>query len=649
MAIIRNERCPECAAVGRDSTSNHAIVFEDGGKLCNRSDLHESGYRYYQAPTGQDPILDAGIDGRTKYSPEQFQEIELEGKLKSDFLRHLALSGMRQQDQYEVMSQAERDDLEEGWRLDKEHFDSLRIKHLIDRQIHGKYAKLYNVKVGLDANGKVARHYYPRYEDGEWIGAKCRTLPKDFRTGHLGRMWGDTELFGEHTLPEVLASGRRMHTLLLVGGEADAMAAQEMLTESQKGTRYEGQLFHVWGVSDGESAIKQILRRRDVINQFNKVLVGFDDDEVGQKLNREVAKIFNGKVQKLPMPPGSSDPNDALKRQLHSAFVNSWWNPCDVFEGVNIKSVSSIKNELKQGLPATGCSWPWPSLNPLTLGIRENNLILYGAGSGVGKTEVLREVVKCLVDQGRSVGVINTEDPYTKVARSFIGKWIDKRIELPPNNDPDSEGYRKLFDYTEEDANDAIDYVSGLNQLWFADLTDSRSIESIMEQVNEMYNNGCTDIVIDNLTGIEVNNKTSEREGIDEALKTLGMYKDSKKITIHLVSHLKTVGMGRTTHEEGGEVYLSDFRGSRSIGFWASYALAVQRNTQADTMEERTTTYIKIVKDRDQGIHTGKKVTIIGDEHTGRLVEPSQRRELRNKNKSTTVDQPTDEREGDFA
>lgn len=253
---------------------------------------------------------------------------------------------------------------------------------------------------------------------------------------------------------------------------------------------------------------------------------------------------------------------------------------------------------------------------------------------------MLREVVKCLVDQGRSVGVINTEDPYTKVARSFIGKWIDKRIELPPNNDPEDPGYREILDYDEDDANDAIDHVAGLGQLWFANLIDSRSIDNIMEQANEMYTNGVTDIVIDNLTGIEVNNKTSEREGIDEALKTLGMYKDSKKLTIHLVSHLKTVGLGRTPHEEGGEVYLSDFRGSRSIGFWASYAIAAQRNTQAETMEERTTTYLKIVKDRDQGIHTGTKVMLMGDERTGRLIEPFQRRKA--KGKSTAVDKPED-------
>lgn len=637
MSIVQNIPCPACQENGHDTTGNHLMVFQDGGRLCNRSHFHKSGERLYIAPDGNDPVFDSEINGKIRYSPEQFEELEREGKIKDEFTRQLAMSGMKERDRWEVMSEEERESLQEEWRLDVEHFNNLSIRSLITRSIHGIYAKLYNVRVGLDAKGSVARHYYPKYEKGEVVGAKCRELPKDFRFGHLGKQWGDFQLFGEHTLQAVLDSGRRMDTLLLVGGECDAMAAQEMLVESQKSTNYEGRLFHVWSPVDGESAVEQIRKRKSAINAFKTVLLGFDDDDTGRALTREVARIFPNKTKKLVMPGGAKDPNDCLKRGLDSAFVSAWWSPKEVFEGVTVKSVSSIKDELKAGQPKAGLSWPWPSLNPLTLGIRYHQLILYGAGSGVGKTEVLRHIVKHLVEEhGESVGVISTEDPYVKVARSFIGKWIDKRIELPPNNDKTSVGYRKAFDYTTDEVDDCIDYVAGLNSLYFADLSDSRSLKAVMEQIEEFYTMGVKHIVIDNLTGIEVKTDGggNEREGIDEALKTMGMYKDNKEVTIHLVSHLKTVGMGRTPHEEGGEVMLSDFRGSRSIGFWASYAIAVQRNTMAETVEEKTLTYLKIVKDRDQGLYTGHKVPLLGDEQTGNLMEPGQRR------KSTTVDKP---------
>lgn len=654
--IIRNEPCPACQENGHDKTGNHLMVFEDGGKLCNRSHFHSSNERLYIAPDGSDPVFGSEVNGKIKYSPEQFRELELEGKIKDEFTRQLAMSGMKERDRYEVMTADEREALEEEWALDVKHFKSLKIKHLIDRQIHGKYAKLYDVRVGHDDQGKVARHYYPKHEHGEVVGAKCRTLPKDFKFGHLGKQWGDFELFGEHTMADVIESGRgRMDTLVLTGGECDAVAAQEMLTESQSGTPYAGRLWHVWSPTDGESSVEQIRRRKQAIGAFKNILLAFDDDDTGRKLTREVARIFPNKVRKVNMPSGAKDPNDCLKRGLASAFVDAVWNPKEVFEGITVKSVSSIKGELKAGTPKPGLSWPWPSLTPLTLGIRPHQLILYGAGSGVGKTEVLRHIVKHLVEEhGESVGVLSTEDPYVKVARSFIGKWINKRIELPPNNDKASPGYRKAFDYTDDEVDDVIDYVAGKNQLFFADMTESRSISAVMEQVEELYTMGVRHVVIDNLTGIEVQDgRGNEREGIDEALKTFGLYKDGKEITIHLVSHLKTVGLGRVPHEEGGEVLLSDFRGSRSIGFWASYAIAVQRNTQADSIEEKTTTYLKIVKDRDQGIYTGHKVVLVGDPDTGNLLEPSQRK------RSTPVDKPKPDKEatlreedsdtGDFA
>ena len=34
--IIGDEPCPKCREKGRDKSGNHLIVFEDGGKHCNR-------------------------------------------------------------------------------------------------------------------------------------------------------------------------------------------------------------------------------------------------------------------------------------------------------------------------------------------------------------------------------------------------------------------------------------------------------------------------------------------------------------------------------------------------------------------------------------------------------------------------------------
>jgi twinkle protein len=244
---------------------------------------------------------------------------------------------MRQADAYAVMTDEEKLRMEEEWNLDVEYFNSLKIKNLVSRHIRGEIAKFYNVRVGCSSDGTVSRHYYPRYSQGAIIGAKCRTLPKDFTAGTLGRTWGAGELFGQNTLQDVLNSGRRKDTLILVGGECDAMAAQQILLESQKGTQWEGKFFHVWSPMKGEHCIQEILDNKEEIAKFKKILVAFDADETGEKLNKDVARLFRGKAMKLQYPSGCKDANSCLVHSKGKEFVDAFFNPVEVFGGGKLK------------------------------------------------------------------------------------------------------------------------------------------------------------------------------------------------------------------------------------------------------------------------------------------------------------------------
>ena len=152
-------------------------------------------------------------------------------------------------------------------------------------------------------------------------------------------------------------------------------------------------------------------------------------------------------------------------------------------------------------------------------------------------------------------------------------------------------------------------------------------MEKVEQTCLEFEAMGISNIIIDNLTGIKLDERQfgGKVGALDECVKRIGTIKDRHKVTIFLVSHLTRPGGNRTQHEEGGEVILSDFRGSGAIGFWASYALGIERNTRAETLDERTTTYISCVKDRDQGIFSGTRIMLKGDIATGRLREPQAR------------------------
>lgn len=384
MSIVRNEPCPMCKEMGHDSRGNHLLVFEDGGKYCSHKSWHRNGSIFYLPADGSNPLLDMEIDGTIKYTFDQFKELESSGKLSNPNIRLVALSGMRGEDRYAVSSKEERESMIEEMSRDRDYFEGLKIRNLIDRHIRGEVAKIYNVRVGLGLDGKTARHYYPVYDrtSGEWKGAKCRTLPKDFRYDHLGWLWGDSLLFGQHILPAESGVASRMDTLLLVGGECDAMAAFQMLLDSKKGTKYEGQYPHVWSPTKGEKALSEILANKDVINKFKKLIVCFDNDEVGQELNKKVARVFREKTMKLVLPSGCKDPNDCLKQGRGTEFVDAWWNPVDPFEGGVLSPISKYRESAKK-TPEMGLSWPWPDLDNVTYGIRPYWLGVLGAGTGV--------------------------------------------------------------------------------------------------------------------------------------------------------------------------------------------------------------------------------------------------------------------------
>jgi twinkle protein len=599
--------------------------FADGGKYCSRSHFHEDGKPYYEKGDGIDAILEMDINGDINYTASQWQELADQGKLDNPAVRAIGFAGLKNKVKWLVANEEELAQLQKEVELDKEYFNGLRCRNLVDRHITADIAAFYNVRVGMNEEDKVARHYYPRYDhEMNWVSAKCRTLPKEFSFDHLGNM-SETKLkmFGQYTLNRILKEGGRMNKLLLVGGECDAMAGQKMLYDAATG-QYKGKYYHVWAPNNGEKAMEDILENAETIRQFDEIIVAFDNDETGTEMNRAIAKLFRGKVKYLVYPDGCKDANDCLKKGLEKEFVNAWFNPVDAANySTMIKSAGDLADKAKAKVKM-GLSWFNPKLNAITLGIRKYMLITIGAGSGVGKTHFTKEVCFHLIQKhNEPVGVIYLEEPAEKTLRSYAGRSINKRIELPAYNPEDPDDiYDVTRDYTEEAKNKAVDAMVESNMLFIADTGGDKSLETVMRCIDDFMAMGITNVVLDNLTAITLpsGNKV---EALDTAMKELGTYKDAHPITLFLISHLKKVGgegSPRKPHTLGGEVYESDFRGSGSIVFWSNYVLAIERNTMASNDLEKRITTVRCVKDRDQGLKTNETVTLYGDPETGKLI-----------------------------
>jgi twinkle protein len=73
-------------------------------------------------------------------------------------------------------------------------------------------------------------------------------------------------------------------------------------------------------------------------------------------------------------------------------------------------------------------------------------------------------------------------------------------------------------------------------------------------------------------------------------------------------------------HEEGGQISLSELRGSASIAQLSDMVIGLERNQQAEDELSRNTTTVRVLKNRFSGL-TGPATTLQYDKFTGRMKE----------------------------
>lgn len=147
-SIIRDEPCPKCRENGRDKRGDHLLVFEDGGKYCNRCGYTEKG-------DGVELVKDR----MWKANETPLEEIE--------------------------------------------HLPFMAIN---ERKISKSTCEHFKVHTELsEQNGEAYAHYYPVTKAGKISGFKKRTLPKTFAS--IGDSRGVVEMFGQYVSP---LSGKRL-------------------------------------------------------------------------------------------------------------------------------------------------------------------------------------------------------------------------------------------------------------------------------------------------------------------------------------------------------------------------------------------------------------------------------------------------------
>jgi len=422
--------------------------------------------------------------------------------------------------------------------------------------------------------------------DGEVVAQKVRYAGKEFNV--RGSLKG-VGLYGQH----LWSPGRK---IVVTEGEIDCLSVSQVQDNK----------WPVVSVPNGAQGAKKALAGElEWLEKFEEVVLVFDMDEVGQAAAQECALLFTPgkcKIAHLPM----KDPNEMLLAGKARDLTTAIWN-AKVFRPDGIVTFGDIKEKalasVIQGLP-----WFLPSLTTYTYGRRYGESYFFGAGTGVGKTDLFtQEIVHTAIDLNEKCGLFYLEQPPVETGKRVAGKLAGRRFHVPDDS------------WTQEELTAAFEKVEASGNVFMYDSFGSTEWATVLAKMKYLAAaEGVKHFFLDHLTALAAAEE-DERKALEKITAEIASFAQANNVCMYVISHLATPE-GKP-HEEGGRVMIRHFKGSRAIGFWAHFMFGLERDQQAEDIAVRQHTTFRILKDRFTGQATGKCIGLGYNVETGRLFE----------------------------
>ena len=401
--------------------------------------------------------------------------------------------------------------------------------------------------------------------DGILKGVKIKTKQKDFIYEGIST---DT-LFGQHLFP---STGKR---IVITEGELDAASCYEAMPGWPMVSLPHG----------AASAKKDLQKQIPLLQGYEEIVLFLDSDDAGRKATEEAASILPPGKVKIARLQGYKDASDALQAQDAEAIRKAIWD-AKTFRPDGIVDAKTLRDLVTTPQKPFDHEYPFKGLNEKLHGIRYGTLTTFTAGSGSGKTSIMRHIAANLLSKGESVGILELEANNRQTALGLMSTAVGKNLLI---GEHDQEELDSAFSNSIADWN-----------LFCYDGFGSYDPDIVFNRIEYLATGlECKVIILDHLSILLSGLDGDERRMIDTTMTRLRSLVERTGIALFLVSHLRRASNDRNSHEEGGRVSLSALRGSHSIAQISDQVVALEVDQQSGA--ERKLTTVRILKNRYSG------------------------------------------------
>jgi twinkle protein len=455
----------------------------------------------------------------------------------------------------------------------------------------------YGIRTEFNGQGEPECTLYPHYTSGKLDGYKTKTTDKRFAA--VGNIKGG-ELFGQ-------SSCRPGGSFVVITeGEDDAASIWQCLVERSE---LPGWTPAVVSLSHGaSSAVTDVSSNLEYLQQFDRVILCFDADEPGRAAVDAVCPLFNGNVYLAELT--EKDANDMLMAGKGDELKWAILKHAKKYQPDGIINGADTWDRYKHAINIQSVDYPWRGLNEKTLGFRPGSIVTLTAGTGVGKTQVLR-VLKHHVwaTTDWNIADISLEEDVGDSVSGLMSIHMGRQLHLPGmavDESYEAAVHKELFS---DGRFSFYDHFGGMDD------------QSLFSKLRYFGATGHRAIFLDHLSIIvsEYAADGGERERIDTVMTKLAKLAKELEVVIFLIVHLRKEGTGRS-FEQGATPTLDDLRGSGSLKQLSWDVISLSRNQQHHDEVCRNTTELTVLKCRHTG-RTGSAGFLRYSEDTGRMEE----------------------------